>query len=802
VKKYCGTNICTNFIQIFSLFYKKSFSMPKSLSKTPAPKKDRIFGSDKNKKGSASSKASAKGIELNDSIVETLTNKAKEYNEKHPNSKVSVTTLKAVMRRGMGAYSTSHRPTITGGAPNSRQAWGFARVNKFLKKKAGQQVKAAYVQDDDLMAKGGQTGQAITCVNCGWHWNTSDSEEFDKYICHKCGFDNRTFYDPEPIGVMADGGLIAPNGKPSNLTPEQYKLVRTPEFKAWFGDWENDPENASKVVDENGEPLVVYHGTYVKEKFNNFDFNKADLGFHFGTYEQANDRSQTKIGIKDYKQFIEPFFLNIRKLFVINDAIEFEYPQTYIGDLLQRNIITEKDINENGLKGLTIKQSNEIIRNLLVEKYNNVGFKYQNQIEAAGNSYIVCEPNQIKLADGTNTTFDAANPDIRYADGGELDYTKDALEFFKKELGIKSDVVLVQSKSSFNPISMSQLMGGVPLNSVKNNKFHVLVDFDLNKNRFIRTLAHELVHVKQMEDERLRFEDNKIIFDDEKMTYDEYQKRYHSDDIPKFEDEAFNLERVLQNKYAEKEGSYADGGQTTQELFKPSKTIEQIAKEKDVPLDYAEEQLRKGMKTESEHSDNPMVQETIALQHLDEMIDYYEKLEYIENQNKMAEGDLLNKSLFNKALIYKSIKPIREANEIMERLDYMESQNKMANGGVTKFYKEYLDWYIDGVYDKMTIMVSVPNALSKMSGGDNDVILDVFEKKDESVNAKEKMKELLEIVDRNGLDIYLEPIPRLYNIKDKSKRDKITKEYLIKYYENFGFELLSNGLMVRVYTKK
>jgi len=63
------------------------------------------------------------------------------------------------------------------------------------------------------------------------------------------------------------GGLIAPNGKKSNLTPEQYKLVRTPEFKKWFGDWENDPKNASQVVDENGEPLVVYHGTYAKEPF-------------------------------------------------------------------------------------------------------------------------------------------------------------------------------------------------------------------------------------------------------------------------------------------------------------------------------------------------------------------------------------------------------------------------------------------------------------------------------------------------------------------------------------------------------
>jgi hypothetical protein len=55
------------------------------------------------------------------------------------------------MRRGMGAYSTSHRPTITGGAPNSRQAWGFARVNKFLLKKGGTKVKASYVQDDDLL---------------------------------------------------------------------------------------------------------------------------------------------------------------------------------------------------------------------------------------------------------------------------------------------------------------------------------------------------------------------------------------------------------------------------------------------------------------------------------------------------------------------------------------------------------------------------------------------------------------------------------------------------------------------------
>ena len=57
------------------------------------------------------------------------------------------------------------------------------------------------------------------------------------------------------------GQLLAPNGKVSNLTERQYAQVRTKAFKEWFGDWKNDPQNASKVIDENGEPLVVYHGS-------------------------------------------------------------------------------------------------------------------------------------------------------------------------------------------------------------------------------------------------------------------------------------------------------------------------------------------------------------------------------------------------------------------------------------------------------------------------------------------------------------------------------------------------------------
>jgi hypothetical protein len=70
----------------------------------------------------------------------------------------------------------------------------------------------------------------------------------------------------EALHTNADGTrkatwMKAPNGKPTNLTQRQWLEVRTPSFKAWFGDWEFDPANASKALDENGEPLVVYHGT-------------------------------------------------------------------------------------------------------------------------------------------------------------------------------------------------------------------------------------------------------------------------------------------------------------------------------------------------------------------------------------------------------------------------------------------------------------------------------------------------------------------------------------------------------------
>jgi starvation-inducible DNA-binding protein len=111
-----------------------------------APKKDRIYGSKKNKPGSASG---SKKIVFSDKVEKSLRNKVEEHNEKaKPGRKATLPMLKAVYRRGAGAFSSSHRPGMT------RDGWAMARVNAFLKLlKSGRPANPNYKQDNDLLPK-------------------------------------------------------------------------------------------------------------------------------------------------------------------------------------------------------------------------------------------------------------------------------------------------------------------------------------------------------------------------------------------------------------------------------------------------------------------------------------------------------------------------------------------------------------------------------------------------------------------------------------------------------------------------
>jgi hypothetical protein len=181
------------------------------------------------------------------------------------------------------------------------------------------------------------------------------------------------------------GVLLAPNGQPSNLTAEQYKLVRTPEFIKFFGNWEKlamakikDPamdevtlanlsKDVSKVVDSNGEPLAVWHVT--DKDFFIFDKKKSKEGFFF---------SANKERLKAYnKKRILTVFLNIK------NPSSNEFKRTGFDGIIDFGQSKNTDISS---------------------LYEIIAFY----------------PNQIKLADGTNTTFDANNDDIRFEQGGTI----------------------------------------------------------------------------------------------------------------------------------------------------------------------------------------------------------------------------------------------------------------------------------------------------------------------------------------------------------------------------------------------
>lgn len=210
----------------------KLYKGGRTVAQTPAPENDKVYGSEVNKKESSKSVSNAKLIKFDNKTLNSIKSKVSEHNEKHPDKKINLASAKAVVRRGLGAYSKSHRPTISGGKPNSRIAWGLARLNAFTYKIAnGKSKSGKYTQDDDLIEElgfkvadyknGGKMSKDIRCINCGWEWNRKDSELWDMYVCHKCGFDNTSFYTSDPINKLLKGGRLNAN---KGVSPDYLKM--------------------------------------------------------------------------------------------------------------------------------------------------------------------------------------------------------------------------------------------------------------------------------------------------------------------------------------------------------------------------------------------------------------------------------------------------------------------------------------------------------------------------------------------------------------------------------------------------
>lgn len=156
--------------------------------------------------------------------------------------------------------------------------------------------------------------------------------------------------------------------------------VNSEAFKRWFGD--------SKVVDENGRPLVVYHGTNTE-----FDaFSKEKIKHGTGFWFSSNKETSKEYG--DVKEF----YLSVKNPIDVNknrnDFIRFaKEAMPEIPDDVSQHYIISEALGSTAFK----------------EYLQNKGY----DAISLGDSYVVFEPNQIKSVYNRGT-FDPSNDNIYY----------------------------------------------------------------------------------------------------------------------------------------------------------------------------------------------------------------------------------------------------------------------------------------------------------------------------------------------------------------------------------------------------
>ncbi|MFA7670123.1 MAG: LPD38 domain-containing protein, partial [Burkholderiaceae bacterium] len=184
------------------------------------------------------------------------------------------------------------------------------------------------------------------------------------------------------------GDQIAPNGKPAWQN-----------FARWFGD--------SKVVDENGEPLVVYHGT--KGDFAEFQLGRADRRdggwFGDGFYLTASQDLASSYAMRerdhsltDRPANVMPVYVRMSNPYRINLA-ELSYDEgSNFTKKYGGNEGFRKWLADNGYDGV-------------------IGYR-DPEIAGQGAEFwevVVFDPTQIKSATGNRGTFDPGDSDIRYS---------------------------------------------------------------------------------------------------------------------------------------------------------------------------------------------------------------------------------------------------------------------------------------------------------------------------------------------------------------------------------------------------
>lgn len=198
-----------------------------------------------------------------------------------------------------------------------------------------------------------------------------------------------------PVNSSMPNGLvhtITESGAPVNTYVKTLDNKNTKQFRNWFG--------GSKVVDTNGDPMVMYHGTTA----NFTTFAKGDVGYHVGTESQAQNRVKGEDNAK-----IMPLYVSIQNPLTVdmdygdwhgkNVAGMLVETEVFDGDPNQEEI--EARLHEIAEMDDSPETDNELRQYLRSLGYD--GIKYRNEFEVdepySGNyeySWIAFNPNQLK----------------------------------------------------------------------------------------------------------------------------------------------------------------------------------------------------------------------------------------------------------------------------------------------------------------------------------------------------------------------------------------------------------------------
>ena len=162
------------------------------------------------------------------------------------------------------------------------------------------------------------------------------------------------------------------------------------EFLNWFGDWVNDPTNASKVIDENAEPLVVYHAS--KNKFTTFNKEKINTGLGLLEGEATGFYFSTDSEVVKTKTYnvVYPVFLNARNIFDDNNYASDEF--------------TKHSLK---ITATVTSDSRRIADSLLNRDRLSIGSNMYDEL-------VVFESNQIKSATDNNGAFSTEDDNVYY----------------------------------------------------------------------------------------------------------------------------------------------------------------------------------------------------------------------------------------------------------------------------------------------------------------------------------------------------------------------------------------------------